>query len=210
MSKKNSAKKSKKGRFKRELLEWGGLAAVAGILYVTGLHTEVLGGLQRIMLWTGLFDADIESVETLDGPMLSEATYSLPLRTMEGERVQLSDYKNKVLFINVWASWCPPCVAEMPTIESLYNFVSHHDDIQFLMISQDEEPQKAIDFMERKEFSMPYHFPLRGLPTVFRSSYIPSTYVISKEGKVIFKHEGIADYSSRSFKYWLLEQANKE
>jgi thiol-disulfide isomerase/thioredoxin len=199
---------SKKSGLKRSLIEWIGIGAVFAVLYFTGWHTEVLGTMQRALLWTGLFDASGQQVETTDGPVLSERTYQMDLATPDGEIVKLADFKDKVLFVNVWASWCPPCVAEMPTIETLYEEVSDEEGIKFLLISLDEKPQKAIDFMERKEFPMPYFFPASGLPSVFRSPYIPSTYVISKEGKVIYTKEGIADYSSSAFKNWLVEQAN--
>lgn len=203
----SSDKKNKKSGLKRALLEWGGIAAVIGILYMTGLHTEVLGTMQRAMLWTGLFDAEGHEVTTTDGPMLTASAYNMSLKTPEGDQLRLGDFKGKVLFVNIWASWCPPCVAEMPTIETLYNEVSDNKNIKFLLVSLDEKPQKATDFMERKEFSMSYYFPASGLPRVFQSPYIPSTYVVSKEGQIIYKQEGIADYSSDAFREWLINQA---
>lgn len=196
-----------KSGFKRTLLEWGGIAAVFAILYVTGLHTEVLGTMQRALLWTGLFDAEGKAVTTTDGPMLSETAYRLQLAAPKGKQKTLQDFKGKVLFINIWASWCPPCVAEMPTIETLYNNVSDNENIKFLLISLDEKQKKAIDFMKSKDFAIPYYFPMSTMPKVFRSPYIPSTYVISKEGKIIYKQEGIADYSSDGFRNWLESQA---
>lgn len=199
-------KDNKKSGFKRTLMEWGGIAAVFAILYFTGLHTEVLGTMQRTMLWTGLFDAETEEVTTTDGPMLTENAYDMPLTTPEGKQIRLSDFKGNVLFVNVWASWCPPCVAEMPTIETLYNFVSKNENIKFLLISLDEKQKSAKDFMEGKDFSMPYYFPTSGMPRVFQSSYIPSTYVVSQKGQVIYKREGIADYSSEEFRKWLVKQ----
>jgi hypothetical protein len=72
----------------------------------------------------------------------------------------------------------------------------------------DEKQKAANDFMEDKEFPMPYYFPTSGMPRVFQSSYIPSTYVVSKEGKIIYKNEGIADYSSDAFRGWLVKQAD--
>lgn len=198
---------TKKSGLKRTLLEWGGIAAVFAILYFTGLHTEVLGTMQRAMLWTGLFDAEGQKVSTTDGPMLSETTYRLQLTSPQGEQKKLQNFKGNVLFINVWASWCPPCVAEMPTIETLYNNVADNDNIKFLLISLDEKPEKATDFMVGKDFAMPYYFPTSRMPKVFQSPYIPSTYVISKEGQIIYKQEGIADYSSDGFRNWLVDQA---
>lgn len=197
---------NKKSGFKRTLMEWGGIAAVFAILYFTGLHTEVLGTMQRAMLWTGLFDAEAEEVTTTEGPMLTENAYNMPLTTPEGKQIRLSEFKGKVLFVNVWASWCPPCVAEMPTIETLYNSVSDNQEIKFLLISMDDKQKDAKDFMEGKDFPMPYYFPDSGMPSVFQSPYIPATYVVSKEGQIIYNHGGIADYSSDSFRNWLINQ----
>lgn len=197
-----------KSGFKKHVLEWLGIFTVLAVLYFTGLHTEVIGTMQRALLWTGLFDAKGSEVTTTEGPMLSDAAFNLSLTTADGESVRLSDYKGKVLFINIWASWCPPCIAEMPTIEKLHRNVSDNEDIEILMISLDEDAKNAVRFMERKDYEMPYYFPASRLPSSFQSAYIPSTYVISKDGQIIYKKEGIADYSSRSFRNWLVDQAD--
>lgn len=205
----NSTNENKKTGWKRSLIEWGVIFAVGAMLYATGWHTEVLGTLQRGMLWTGLFDADTSQIENIDGPMLSDTDFRFSMETTNGETVSLSDFHGDVVFVNVWASWCPPCVAEMPTIETLYENVSNQENIRFILLSMDEERQKAVDFMEGKEFSMPYYFPVSGLPTEFRSQYLPTTYIISKEGQIIYKKEGIADYSSTNFAQWMIELAQK-
>ncbi|MCW9708687.1 TlpA family protein disulfide reductase [Fodinibius salsisoli] len=205
----DQSKKSKTG-LKRTILEWMGIGAVLIVLYATGLHTEVIGTMQRALLWTGLLDAETQTVNTTDGPLLSEATYNLPLTNSDGEELRLQHFKGKVLFINIWASWCPPCVAEMPTIESLYTAVQDHKNIAFLLISVDEDQSKATAFMEGKEFPMPYYFPDAGLPSIFQSPYIPATYVISKGGKLVYKKEGIADYSSASFRNWMIQLSERE
>lgn len=185
--------------WKRNLTEWGIIFAIGAILYATGWHTEVLGTLQRGMLWTGLFNADTSELSTTDGPQLSNADFNFRMEDSNGEIISLRDFKGDVVFVNVWASWCPPCVAEMPTIETLYENVSSEDNIRFILLSMDEEPQKAVDFMKGKNFSMPYYFSASPMPNAFRSEYLPTTYIISKEGQVIYKKEGIADYSSANF-----------
>lgn len=91
-------KKSKEKSFQRTILEWLGIAAVLGILFITGLHTEVLSTMQRAVVWTGLFDADARKITTANGPVLSERTYHLTLSTPEGNHVRLEDFKGKVLF----------------------------------------------------------------------------------------------------------------
>jgi thiol-disulfide isomerase/thioredoxin len=206
---KNHKKQTKKPGFKRTILEWLGIAAVVAILYFTGLYTEVLGTMQRGILWTGLFNAEVHKVETANRPKLPESAYNMVLSTRKGNRVSLEEFKGGLLFINFWASWCPPCIAEMPTIRKLYKRVSGNKNIRFLMISMDENHQKAVKFMENKSFPMPFYFPSSRVPDIFQTSYIPSTYVISPEGKIIYKKQGIADYSSGNFRHWLIKQAKK-
>jgi thiol-disulfide isomerase/thioredoxin len=205
----NNSEQSKSG-LKRTILEWLGIGAVLLMLYATGWHTEVIGTMQRALLWTGLLDAETQIADTTDGAFLSEATYNLSLRTNSGDQFSLQDFEGKVLFINIWASWCPPCIAEMPTIETLYSEVADQQDIAFLLISVDEDQDKATAFMEGREFPMPYYFADTGLPSIFQSSYIPATYVISKEGQIVYKKEGIADYSSASFRNWMIELSERK
>lgn len=200
-------KSSRKSKLKRNTLEWIGIIAVFGILYVTGLHTEVLGTLQRGLLWTGLFNAEQPKAVTSDGPFLTSVDYSVKMTDQNGNIVSLEQFKGDVIFINNWATWCPPCVAEMPTIETLYTAVKENEDIHFLLISQDENMEKAATFMERKDFPMPYYLPATPLPQKFRTSYIPSTFVVAPNGQIIYKKEGIADYSTDSFRNWLIELA---
>lgn len=203
------AEESNKAGLKRTILEWLGILSVIAVLYVSGLHTQVLGTLQRAMLWTGLFDAERTEVATADGPFLDNSDYSFAFVDDKGSRLDLQAYEGEVVFMNVWASWCPPCVAEMPTIETLYQEVSDHEDINFVILSLDQEPDKAAKFMKSRDFEMPYHFPASSLPEIFNSPYLPTTYVISKEGQVIYKKEGIADYSSPGYSKWLIELADK-
>lgn len=204
-----STKKKKQNGWKRSLIEWGVMGIIAAFIYAMGWHTEVIGTMQRAMLWTGLFDADTSKIETTKGPQLTSRDFNLALQTADGQQELLSKYKGKVIFLNVWASWCPPCVAEMPTIETLYDRVGQNPDIKFVMLSLDEKRQKAVNFMENKEFPMPYYFPASGIPNTFRSPYLPTTYVISPEGQIVYRKEGIADYSSLNFAQWMKDLAEK-
>lgn len=202
----NNDKSSSKGSsLKRGILELLGIAAVLGLLYFTGLHTPIQGALQRAVLWTGLYNADFSNNAITDGPFLTDADYSFRMISPVGERLTLRDLKGSVLFVNVWASWCPPCIAEMPAIAKLYSDLKHRDDIRFLLISKDQDQSKAVAFMQNRAFSMPYYFPAGRFPQQFQSSYIPSTFVISKEGRIIYKKEGIANYNSADFKKWLIK-----
>lgn len=210
MSKEELKSASKTSNFKKSLMQWFVIGVVLGTLYLTGLHNNVIIGMQRALLYTGLFNAQITDITTSDGPFLTDADYSFSMVTSDGKMETLRDFEGKVTFVNVWASWCPPCVAEMPSIETLYTTVSDNENIRFIMLSLDNEPNNATQFMEDREYTMPYHFPGTRLPQVFNSTVLPTTYVVSKEGQVVYKKRGFADYSSPAFAKWLIELSEQE
>lgn len=201
----NTSKKEKKrSSRKKSLIEWGVIGAVILVLYVTGLHTQVIGTMQRALLWTGLMDARPAEV-TEGGPFLSDQDYRFLMTYADNQSETLAEMQGSVIFVNVWASWCPPCIAEMPTIETLYTELKDHENIRFILLSMDEERDKAIQFMEKRDFTVPYQFPASPIPQAIRSTLLPTSYVISKEGQVIYEKRGIADYSTPAFRNWLVE-----
>jgi len=188
----------KKKSVKRNIIEWIVIVAIGGSLYFTGYHTEVIGRLQQVILWTGMMQPDIE----IPPAEQKDADYQWRLRSGSGETVEVDSLRNKVLFINFWATWCPPCVAEMPNIHSLYEKVNS-DDIVFLMISVDEDWGKVKDFMERKGYTFPVYRLATRLPDVFSSSTIPTTFVVSPAGKIVSVKKGLAKYDTESFRKFL-------
>lgn len=206
----NEDNKPKPSGLRNNLLQWLSIGAILGMLWLTGLHTSVISGMQRAMLYTGLFNAQTTNIEMSDGPFLNESDYNFSMFTSEGDKINLGEFEGKVTFVNVWASWCPPCVAEMPTIEALYSEVADHDKIQLIMLSVDEDRNNATTFMDDKGYLMPFQFPASPIPEAFHSSFLPTTYVISTEGQIVYKKEGIADYSSSAFRNWLIELSEKE
>lgn len=204
----NKSDKKKISGKNKSLIEWGAIIGVIAILYFTGLHTQVISTMQKGLLWTGLMDANPSEVND-NGPFLSEQDYRFMMDTADDETLTLSDMRGSVIFVNVWASWCPPCIAEMPTIESLYSELKDHDNIRFILLSMDEEQERAVNFMESRKFETPYMFPASQIPSALRGTVLPTTYVISKDGQVIYEKRGIADYSSPAFRNWLVELSEK-
>ena len=101
---------------KRSYIEWGVFIGIFVLLYATGWHTQVIGTMQRGMLATGLITPNIPG-ELEEFEDVSREYYFAD----EDARVQsLARYEGDVIFMNVWATWCPPCIAEMPSIYSLY------------------------------------------------------------------------------------------
>lgn len=183
---------------KKLLKEWGLILGVMGALYFTGLHTEVAGFLQRIILATGVMKPEhIEVNEQAD------AAYHFQLLDEQNETVSFTQFKGQTIFLNFWATWCPPCVAEMPDIHDLY-LKMENENIAFVLISQDENFDKAKNFLERKSYTFPIYQLASPLPPVFASTSIPTTFVISPQGKIIAKRVGMAKYDTESFRELLM------
>ena len=187
---------------RKNLLQWLPLALFA-LVMLTGLRPVVLGGLQRGLLATGLWRAEIPVQPAAAVPVVlaGNAAYphNLPLRTLAGQAVNLSDLKGKVVFVNLWASWCPPCVAEMPGIYALYQKMDPNK-VAFVMLSLDENPAKAQALLTRKGYTFPVYFPTGPLPAPFDSQSIPSTVILSPDGQVAARHDGMAEYDTPEFK----------
>lgn len=113
-----------------------------------------------------------------------------------GNTIDISKQKGKVLFINFWATWCPPCIAEMPSIAKLKSELNNNKDILFLMVDVDDNYKKSKKFMDNNKYNLPVYSPAGPIPSDFLSGSIPTTIIIDKAGRVIGRHEGGADYSS--------------
>lgn len=201
MSQKQKKDKTLAQKAWQQFIEIGILAIIAGLLYWSGYHTEVIGTLQRGLLATGLLRPNTSVNQT--EPTL--AAYNYELYTLDGQRTSLQEFKGKTVFLNFWATWCPPCIAEMPSINKLFNDLGEDEDIVFVMLSLDETPEIARSFMERKGYNLPVYFPASRRPGVYNSTAIPTTYVISPEGKIVLEKRGMANYNTSSFKEFLRE-----
>ncbi len=200
-------------KIKRTWIQYAIFGAIALVLYATGLHTEVIGFAQRGLLETGLMNPDLKerkevartdqskSVSLEDIQKDPKANFNLKFRDSEGKIISLSDLKGKVIFMNFWATWCPPCMAEMPSIDKLHQEMG--DEVAFVMLSMDKNFEKAVSFKERKEYGLPVYELASQLPVMYRSSALPTTYVIDADGNLALTHKGMADYNTSEFKNFL-------
>ena len=185
--------------WKKELKSWGLILSVFAFLYFTGLITPIMGGLQSLLLATGIKKPNI----TLVNKENQTFDYAGRFVNMDGIPVNLSDYRGKTVFINLWATWCPPCRAEMPHIESLYQKVKDTENLEFLMIALDKEFEKSQKFIENKEFTFPVVHASYGINNSLQSESIPTTLVVNPKGEIIFYQEGISNFDTEEFRNFL-------
>lgn len=188
----------KKKTLRRELIEWSAIIGIFALLFFTGLHTTVIGSIQRIVLYTGILQP-----KTLPESS-TPASYAFTLQNEKGELIHMDGFRNKVVFINIWATWCPPCIAEMPDIQSLYNRMKEDNiSVEFIMLSVDEDPEKAFAFSKKRGYTFPVYTSTGKMPDVYQSSAIPTTFVISPEGYIVARREGMAKYNTKKFRQFL-------
>lgn len=167
------------------------------VVYLTGSQAEVFGRVQELILKTGIMNASVSEDET------KEANLDFILKDIEGNQLNVNTLEGKTMFINIWATWCTPCVAEMPSINKLYNKLNS-ERIVFLMISEDNSLEKAYKWAKKKGFDFDV-YTAPNLPNEYRTGYVPSTFVINPKGELVLTKTGIANYDTRKFEKFLLE-----
>ena len=122
----------------------------------------------------------------------------LTLTSADGRQVQLSSMKGKMVFVNLWATWCPPCVAEMPSIQQLYSNTAASKP-EFVLISFDKDFKTATSWIKRKGMDLPIYTVEGDLPELFNVNGIPTTFIFDKEGNLIFQKTGSENYNHPKF-----------
>ncbi len=120
---------------------------------------------------------------------LLDVDYDWTLMDIEGSPVSFSEFKDEVVFLSIWATWCPPCRAEMPNIQHLYE--QYGDHVSFVLVSQ-EDPETILRFMEDQGYRMPVYRLVQNPPAKLSTSSIPTSFLISPEGKIQVKKTGAA------------------
>jgi thiol-disulfide isomerase/thioredoxin len=136
--------------------------------------------------------------------------YNFTIKDLSGKRFSFEQYKGKVVFINLWATWCGPCRAEMAGIQKLYESVAA-DSISFIMLSldRDADQEKVVKYVNTKGFSFPVYLPSGRLTEQLSVPSIPTTFVIGKDGKIVAKEVGTTNFNTDKFRKFL-RQLNQE
>ena len=127
---------------------------------------------------------------------LSDMDYNWTLAWDQNEPFYFSAARDQVVFLNFWATWCLPCVAEMPEIQSLYE---RWGDKVFFMAVTNEKPDVVKAFLKKHNYVMPV-FYLAGTPPPESLGFkaFPTTFIISKDGKVVCRKTGASNWDSRA------------
>jgi thiol-disulfide isomerase/thioredoxin len=169
------------------------------LIFSPRLKSWLIMGLMTI----GFFKPDIPSLK--DRQNLGPAPAMLA-RSLDGKTVDLQQEKGKVVFVNFWATWCPPCLAELPSINSLYQEVKKDPNILFVTVDVDNNLEKSTQFLKDKGFDLPvYGGDSNHVPDKLFENGIPTTLVIDKKGNLVFTHFNRANYDNEKFLQFLSE-----
>ena len=113
-----------------------------------------------------------------------------------GKQMQLSDLRGKVVVLNFWATWCPPCVEETPSLIALQREIAPKGGV-VLGISVDDDAQAYAQFVQANGIDYPtFRDPSRKIPASYGTSMYPDTYIIDRHGKIARKLVGAQDWTS--------------
>jgi peroxiredoxin len=137
------------------------------------------------------------------GPKVGEIAPDFMLKKFEGDTISLADYRGKVVFLNFWATWCPPCVEEMPSMEMLYQKLQGRE-FEILAINVGEEGEKIIrPFMGKHSLTFPVLLdPNKKIYGLYGLTGIPETFIIDKNGIVDSKIIGGQDWMARKWLHY--------
>lgn len=169
-----------------------------GMMVSPGFKAVVIQGLMKV----GLFKPSIEKVPA-ESVSQSATSYNINFYDDKGASLNSDALKGKVVFLNFWATWCPPCIAEMPSVNELYNAFKQNPGIAFILVDADSDLPKANNFMLKKEFQLPVYKTTQPIPAAWYEGSLPTTVVLNKAGNVVYKHTGAADYNSEKFHKFL-------
>jgi thiol-disulfide isomerase/thioredoxin len=177
------------------------LSAIAIVLILR--YTGALAGISMLansaLMKVGVMDYNPDS------PALSEDfNFNFRLKDLDGNLVDFTAYKGKVVVINLWATWCAPCRVEMPSIQSLYSKIES-ENIEFVILSLDRDSDfnKVKKYIAKNKFTFPVFTPHGYLAEQLQTDVIPTTLVLNKAGKIVNRKTGATNFDTANFRKFL-------
>jgi peroxiredoxin len=126
---------------------------------------------------------------------VSAPSFTLP--DLNGKMVSLADYKGQVVLLNIWATWCGPCVEEMPSMERLHQELKDEKFV-ILAVSIDESGAKAVlPFMKKHKLSfLALTDSVASIKNLYQTTGVPESFIIDKEGRIVEEIIGPRDWAA--------------
>jgi len=181
--------------------QFNGMAMRFGIFIMVIMALTACGNADKSRTGTAA-NADSAAAETAavaeeTAPVAAEAPADagVSFKDENGNVVSVNSLKGKVVFINFWATWCPPCIHEMPSIDALRKSFKGEDRIAFLMVDVDNKIAQSTAFMKDNNYDLPVYTPAGPIPSDYLGGAIPTTVILNKRGEMVGRLEGGRDYT---------------
>ncbi len=181
MAKKYAKPSGKKSPSPQTALLRGGLLILGLFLLVWGVGTLLKGN-----------GASEEAEARNTAPVVGSYAPDFTASTLDGKQVHLKDTRGKPLVLNFWATWCPPCRAEMPLLQQYFD--KHRRDYQMLAVNNAEPPAQVQSFIQQQKFTFTVVLdPQQSIVRKYRIQGFPTTFFIDAQGVIRFMHVGMLD-----------------
>lgn len=129
--------------------------------------------------------------------MLDDSDMDINLKGLNVPDTNLKSLKgNKLIFLNFWGTWCPPCREEWPGIQKLYE--SKKNKVDFVLIAMQDEEAKVLKFMAENKYTAPVYVAQSPLSNRILPKVFPTTLLLDKNGRILLKEESSKDWNSKS------------
>jgi thiol-disulfide isomerase/thioredoxin len=128
--------------------------------------------------------------------LIHQPADDFPFKTLDGSMKRLSETKGKVVFVDLWGTWCIQCVAEMPAVQELYNHYRNDPDVVFLIISRLDSPATVRRYAHRHHYDLPFYtMEDQSIPPSMQLNQFPATFLYAPDGSLAAKHADAANWS---------------
>ena len=176
---------------------------ITNVLFIAVFLVLIFVPAAKALMIRGLMEIGLFSVDVKEKPVSEANTFSdlsgIRFKDASGKEIDLGSLKGKVVFLNFWATWCPPCLAEMPSVNKLYNQFSNDRDVVFVLVDADSDFGKAQKYMDGKGYKLPVYNAASSIPEVIFKGSLPTTVVFDKKGRIAYNEAGAANYGSEKF-----------
>jgi len=128
--------------------------------------------------------------------LLPDEVLDIDLKGINTSSTNLKNLRGKVLFLNFWGTWCPPCRTEWPTIQKLYDLKK--DKLEFVLIAMQDQEDDVKKFLKENNYTVPVYIAESPLDPKILPVAFPTSYLIGKDGRILKKEDSSMDWSKHS------------